>query len=33
MDLSKQAILDLRKAIIKSYGKDFAVSLSDEEVV
>jgi len=32
MDLSKLAIIDLRKVIIQSYGKDFEVSLSDEEV-
>ncbi len=32
MDLSKQAKTDLRKTIRKSYGEDFEVSLSDEEV-
>ena len=32
MNLSKQAKIDLRKAIGKSYGKDFENNLSDEEV-
>jgi len=32
MELSSNAIKDLRKAISKSYGSDFEVSLSDEEV-
>lgn len=32
MDLSKQAIIDLRKAIRKSYGKELEETFSDEEV-
>ncbi len=32
MQLSTQAIKDLRKALQKTYGVDFEVSLSDEEV-
>lgn len=32
MNLSKQAVRDLRKAISNSYGKDLDESLSDEEI-
>ncbi len=32
MNLSTQAKLDLRNVLRKSYGVDFEVSLSDEEV-
>lgn len=32
MELSIQAIKELRIVLSKSYGKDFEVSLSDEEV-
>jgi hypothetical protein len=32
MELSKKAIADLRKAIIKSYGEDLSNKLNDEEL-
>jgi effector-binding domain-containing protein len=32
MELSKKAIVDLRKAIIKSYGEDLSNKLNDEEL-
>ena len=32
MELSKKSIVDLRKAIIKSYGEDLSNKLNDEEL-
>lgn len=32
MELSKKAIADLRKTIIKSYGEDLSNKLNDEEL-
>lgn len=32
MELSKKSIIDLRKAIIKSYGEDLSNKLNDEEL-
>ncbi len=32
MQLSKESIVDLRKAIVKSYGEDLSNKLNDEEL-
>lgn len=32
MKLSKQAILDLRAALRKSYGQSFDISMNDEQI-